>query len=348
MINKIIENYRLELNPLFELDNDLNNNSNHTYAYDSQILNLNNLLSNIHGKINKLFEELNNRSSRSTNDGRRLLAQDSRDLLTLINKTEEMLRALNDNGCYIELVDEYRIHMAYCNTFLSDRYGSVIPEEYTKISLITYSPIFKFKDPIFGNVKNLVFLAAKNKPDITIKDLLDGNLSIENSKDILVYDREIGKSLLYKEFNEWLNEKYPEGKDLPINNLNTIEKKVADYYKVHYKKDLSPVLIPQVYLHYDPKNKAFRENYNKGQIYKFQRMDFLILFAGKRIIIEIDGKTHTPENSLIEYSKQLKYDRDMKFLGYEVFRLGGYELTNDFDNVVREFFDKLFYYLGVE
>jgi len=77
-------------------------------------------------------------------------------------------------------------------------------------------------------------------------------------------------------------------------------------------------------------------------------MDFLIIYNGKRIIIEIDGKTHTPENSLEKYSKQCKYDRDMKFLGYDVFRLGGYELKHDFENVISKFFEKLYIYLEIK
>ena len=72
-------------------------------------------------------------------------------------------------------------------------------------------------------------------------------------------------------------------------------------------------------------------------------MDFLILYKGKRIIIEIDGKEHFKNTE--EYSKQCKYDRDMKFLGYDVFRLGGYELTYNFNETIKQFFIKLFNYM---
>ncbi|MDE7329538.1 MAG: hypothetical protein K2N30_00320, partial [Clostridia bacterium] len=57
--------------------------------------------------------------------------------------------------------------------------------------------------------------------------------------------------------------------------------------------------------------------------------------------------THTPENSLEQYSKQLEYDRTMKFLGYDIFRLGGYELTHNFDETIKMFFDNLTQYLKI-
>lgn len=129
--------------------------------------------------------------------------------------------------------------------------------------------------------------------------------------------------------------------------MNEMELKIQAYYKEKYgKDDNNPVLIPQVYLHYDPKDKELRSRCKYNTTFRFQRMDFLVLFNKKRIIIEIDGKTHTPENNLEEYSRQCEYDRTMKFLGYDIFRLGGYELTYDFDNVVSSFFNNLFRYLN--
>ena len=59
-------------------------------------------------------------------------------------------------------------------------------------------------------------------------------------------------------------------------------------------------------------------------------MDFLILYNNHRIIIEIDGVEHYSENSIPspqKYAEQVCYDRKMKFLGYDIFRIGGFELT---------------------
>ena len=85
-----------------------------------------------------------------------------------------------------------------------------------------------------------------------------------------------------------------------INIFECIEltKEDIEEFKNSFKKDNFPVLIPQVYLHYDPKNQSFRKMVKEGTILTFQRMDFLIIYKGKRIIIEVDGETHTPEYSL--------------------------------------------------
>ncbi len=128
-------------------------------------------------------------------------------------------------------------------------------------------------------------------------------------------------------------------------HLNEIELKIANFYKNNYGKvDENPVLIPQVYMHYDPKDKKVREYYGNSSGLKFQRMDFLILYKGHRVIIEIDGKEHFENTE--EYSRQCAYDREMRFLGYDVFRLGGHELTYNFDSTVSKFFKLLFEYLN--
>jgi len=75
-------------------------------------------------------------------------------------------------------------------------------------------------------------------------------------------------------------------------------------------------------------------------------MDFLILFSNsKRIVIEIDGKQHYADDdkaSPKKYSEMMKLDRELRFLNYEVYRLGGYELTNDSETTTIEFINKLF------
>ena len=38
----------------------------------------------------------------------------------------------------------------------------------------------------------------------------------------------------------------------------------------------------------------------------------------------------------------MKLDRELRFLNYEVYRLGGYELTNDSETTTIEFINKLF------
>jgi hypothetical protein len=125
---------------------------------------------------------------------------------------------------------------------------------------------------------------------------------------------------------------------------NDVELKFFDIY---YKKVVNdnfdmPALLPQVYLHYDP--KTIKELFGEKRLIH-QRMDFLMLYNGRRIIIEIDGVHHysidgKPSPKL--YSEMVKYDRKMKLHGYEIFRFGGYEfMSSDIDIVIKDFFMKL-------
>ncbi|MFF3069236.1 hypothetical protein [Kitasatospora sp. NPDC057936] len=73
----------------------------------------------------------------------------------------------------------------------------------------------------------------------------------------------------------------------------------------------------------------------------------IFLPGGRRVILEIDGRTHyaTSDDKADPkaYAATVKADRANRLLGYEVFRFGGYEL---FDHqqpakMLDEFFNKL-------
>lgn len=107
-----------------------------------------------------------------------------------------------------------------------------------------------------------------------------------------------------------------------------------------------PALIPQVYLHYDPYVTKIVPD--ETRLVR-QRMDFLLLLPNNvRIVIEIDGKQHysSEDNkpNPKKYAEMMKADRDLRLLGYEVFRFGGFEFINEnsVDKMVLDFFSKLF------
>jgi very-short-patch-repair endonuclease len=119
------------------------------------------------------------------------------------------------------------------------------------------------------------------------------------------------------------------------------------YYKV-FKDRISglPALVPQVYLHYDP--KTIRELAGAKR-FIHQRMDFLLLLPSRvRLVIEIDGKQHySDDNGMAspqKYTALVRADRTLRLRGYEIYRFGGSELDSSTaaEQVVREFFDKLF------
>jgi hypothetical protein len=105
-----------------------------------------------------------------------------------------------------------------------------------------------------------------------------------------------------------------------------------------------PALIPQVYLHYDP--LPIRELAGERRLPR-QRMDFLLLLSSyERIVIEVDGKQHYASGDIANptlYAEMVAADRQLRLLGYEVYRFGGHELGEAAGrDAVNDFFEALF------
>ena len=106
---------------------------------------------------------------------------------------------------------------------------------------------------------------------------------------------------------------------------------------------LNTAIIPQVYLHYDP--KTLKELKGEKRLSR-QRMDFLLIFSNnERVVIEVDGKQHYSEEDLAspkKYTEMVAEDRKLRLSGYEVYRFSGYELVNKAGKEeVQNFFNKL-------
>jgi hypothetical protein len=88
-----------------------------------------------------------------------------------------------------------------------------------------------------------------------------------------------------------------------------------------------PALIPQVYLHYDPYTRR------SGGTLTRQRMDFLLLLdRRRRVVLEIDGMQHYADSdgraSPARYAQMVAADRELRLVGYEVYRFGGHEIAD--------------------
>lgn len=114
-----------------------------------------------------------------------------------------------------------------------------------------------------------------------------------------------------------------------------------------------PALIPQVYLHYDPYTR--KSGKQSGALYR-QRMDFLLLAPDRsRIVIEVDGVQHYGRKNLPAqhgrvtwtavprlYSEMVAEDRRLRLAGYEIYRFGGWELTEPGgEQLLADFFTEL-------
>jgi hypothetical protein len=193
--------------------------------------------------------------------------------------------------------------------------------------------------------KNLIF-ASPVKPDIRIIDAISNDIEIvENADQVLIYDRPIGRDgLRWRDLQQWWADtgQIPDeeaakrslyqrfARALPANSPP--QRTLFDlYYKIHNTAvpDL-PALLPEVWLHWDP--KTVRERGAAALL--GHRMDFLLLLPyGRRVVLEVDGSHHyaSPDGtrpSPARYAAMARADRDLKLSGYEVFRFGAIELTD--------------------
>ena len=229
-------------------------------------------------------------------------------------------------------------------------------------------PIYKtrqIKLGVSGKPKYLIFASIGAKPDIVINDTVNMDILINSNSDkCLVYDQLLPDGdLTWKMLVDWWKN-YRGGKSIDDQtNRKELGKRLGDslqsepekyFFKTYFQEfkpilgDNLPALLPQVYLHYDPRHQSTR----KQPVLVRQRMDFLILLRNaSRVVIEIDGIHHYSEKSLEKdiassslYAKMVEEDRRIKLLGYEVYRFGGAEFVDlqSARKTIIKFFNDLF------
>ena len=230
---------------------------------------------------------------------------------------------------------------------------------------------FRRRSANLPGMKNLIFAADGPKPQLVLRDVLTYDVQIvKNAEHCLVYSDPLPPhGLSWRTLVVWWNRARHPGADaeeidevvagrtlytrLRASLDSEPERTVFHAYCTRYGEpggfDL-PALIPQVYLHYDPYTRGdFR---SIGTLPR-QRMDFLLLGADRsRIVLEVDGVQHysTADKpgpgqhiaSPRRYSQMAAEDRRLRLAGYEVFRFGGFELSQpDAEQMLKEFFDDL-------
>ena len=215
-----------------------------------------------------------------------------------------------------------------------------------------------------GRPKNLIF-ASPEKPDLRFRDALDNDVEIVTNADkVLVYDRPIGnEGLRWNDLQQWWSETEQIADtnmakrslftrlkaSLPYNSPPQTLLFDAFFEGFRSAVPLLPALLPEVWLHWDPRTVKER---GPDALLRF-RMDFLLLLPqGVRVVIEVDGKHHYADAAgsadMQRYAHMVKADRELKLAGYEVFRFGAAELqTPKAKANVKAFFDALFKRYGV-
>lgn len=208
-----------------------------------------------------------------------------------------------------------------------------------------------------GEVKNLIF-GSTRKPDLVLTDALSNDVALLNAADALLYDGGIPEEgltwrtlVMFILCDEGADDFVAAARKLHARLRSCLasdpERLLFHVYAQRYRTlgfD-QPALVPQVWLHYDPKASWQRDR--PTPIVR-QRMDFLLLLPGRRrVVLEVDGKHHYADDnghaSPVRYAEMVRADRQLRLGGYEVYRFGGAELS-DFGTaagVLEPFFDEL-------
>lgn len=199
---------------------------------------------------------------------------------------------------------------------------------------------------VAGAPKNLIFAAVNAKPDLYFTDAINNDVGIANESDALIYDRLIPEAgLLWASLAEWWADRGEhDAQTTPSKSLfrrlrsavwatnSPGEVALFESYYAHFAARMGeklPALIPQVYLHYDPRTAAQRA---PNRLLPRQRMDFLLLLGnGVRVVLEVDGKHHFANGDLASpsrYAEMASEDRRLRLQGYEVYRFGAAEFSD--------------------
>ncbi|MGQ5761981.1 AbiJ-related protein [Serratia sp. IR-2025] len=216
-----------------------------------------------------------------------------------------------------------------------------------------------------GRPKNIIF-ASITKPDIRLSNSMENDIEILSSPDdVLVYDKPLGSDgLRWRELQSWWAELKQEEdllcakrtlyrrlqQSLPLSSPPQ-QMLFESYFRsfgpaIH---DL-PALLPEVWLHWDPKTVSERG----AQALLNHRMDFLMLLpAGGRAVIEVDGIQHYSDDmqraNTRKYAQLVAGDRELKLAGYDVYRFGGAELQGeDAPSKIKAFFVALLMRHGIK
>lgn len=210
-----------------------------------------------------------------------------------------------------------------------------------------------------GRPKNLIF-ASSVKPDLRFRDAVSNTIEIVTNRDkVLVYDRPISNDgIRWRDLQAWWRELrgIADERQAKVTLYQRLEECLPassppqrNLFHAFYRgfgKDVPglPALLPEVWLHWDPKTVKERG----PDALTRSRMDFLLLLPeGIRVVIEVDGEHHYAREDgkadCDRYAAMVAADRDLKLAGYQVFRFGAKELKGDSaPKLVKHFFETLF------
>lgn len=239
--------------------------------------------------------------------------------------------------------DQERLVQALNKLLVADGFALVVVGE---VSRHAQYGVRRVGGGVAGTPKNLIFAAINCKPDLYFADAINNDVAIANNSDALIYDRVLSdRGLRWEALVAWWRERerIEEASDARKDLFRRLraavhaaqspgEVAIFEAYYAHFSRSLGvrlPALIPQVYLHYDPRTASER---GTSRVLPRQRMDFLLLLGhGARVVVEVDGRHHFANGEVASpsrYAEMAAEDRRLRLQGYEVYRFGAAEFVD--------------------
>ena len=92
----------------------------------------------LHRRLNSHFDDINGRAKTT----RHYWAENSRDLLALIEEINQIRHDLRRAGVEVVLDERYQQALEKCEPWLSPSGGSPVPDDFAQIEVVTYEPVF--------------------------------------------------------------------------------------------------------------------------------------------------------------------------------------------------------------
>ena len=166
------------------------------YQYDNA--NINFAFARLHFTINEWIKEY---SSRFNSRNRYIRSGDRSELNHFQNILSQFSNFFGKIGIEFNVNTDYRKLIFKGREEINNTEDYIVSENFNLPDLIIDEPVFTLlSGNKFEHIRFLIFGAARTKPDIIVKDVLDGNLKVLNDGNVLVYDDEIKESLSYADF----------------------------------------------------------------------------------------------------------------------------------------------------
>ncbi|MDT9664902.1 protein kinase family protein [Rhodococcus qingshengii] len=98
----------------------------------------------LHKRLNRHFDAVNGRAQTT----RHYWADNSRDLIALIEELNQDLHELKRAGAEAILADGYEKALERCEPWLSPSGGSTVPDDFAKIEIVKHEPVFSRPDTV--------------------------------------------------------------------------------------------------------------------------------------------------------------------------------------------------------